>query len=344
MQPHRLASVVLSLFAFTSATVMAEVGIGSNGRINFFSANAQGGDPAVATIEGPATGLNWALFGVYEPHEQLLYVSDFWGQALRVYPAFTSGDVAPLRVLDPPQLGQVRASAPIFEHDEIAVIASNCCIYTYPLHAAGDAVPRLRSISWGGSSGSATELDNPSSLIYLPETEEYVVAEWGRIVFHARLAGTYDAPTRRITGPGVASALGIAHDPEQHLLFVLRQEPWDANTSVSRVRIAVFPDSASGEATPLYTIEGDATQLDLPLGEYVYGIGHDPWLHRIMVSSSPNSNVGQHRLVSIADTAIGNVAPAQVLTGPSVGSGFLGAPFAVPAERPAEIFADGFGP
>ncbi|HET9049382.1 MAG TPA: hypothetical protein VFN29_10535 [Chiayiivirga sp.] len=347
MQRTRIALIVLALAALSHTTAKAELVIGSGSAsdpIRFFSANAQGSDAPVATIEGAATQLGSATFGVYEPREQLIYVSDFWGQALRVYPAFTYGNVAPIRVLNPPNLGQTRASAPIVAHDEIAVIASNCCIYTYPLHANGNAVPPLRAIGWGGSTGSATELDNPISLLYLRDTDEYVVSEWGRIIFHARLAGHYDAPTRRITGPGVANSAGIAHDPEQHLLFVLRQDPWDAGTQSSRVRIAVFPDTASGDATPLYTIEGPATQLDLPIGNYVYGIGHDPWLHRIMVSSSSNSVPVNNRVLTFADTASGNAAPVQVLLGSNLDGDYLGTPFAAPAERPAEIFVDGFEP
>ncbi len=342
MQSIRLAFCTLALAGLTSTTAHAEVAVGSGDAIRFFSANAQNGDAPIATIQGAATQLTSATFGIYEPADQVLYISDFWGQALRVYPAFDRGNVAPVRVLNPPQVSQTRASAPMFARGELAMIVQNCCIYTYALSASGNSVFPLRGISWGGGGGSATELNNPTALTYLPDTDEYVVNEWGRIVFHARLAGNFDAPTRRITGAAVANSSGIAHDPEQHLLFVLRQDPWDSGTSVSRVRIAVFPDSASGEATPLYTIEGPATMLDLPAGQYVYGIGHDPWLHRIMVSSSSNSDTSANRLLAFADTATGNAAPVQALSGTNLGTDTLGTPFAVPAARPMAIFKHGF--
>jgi len=72
----------------------------------------------------------------------------------------------------------------------------------------------------------------------------------------------------------------------------------------------VFADDASGDATPLYTIEGPTTGLDPPPQQYLHGTGHDPWLHRLMVSGTPNT-----------------------------GSSNLGTPFAVPADV---IFVNAF--
>lgn len=335
------AACLLSSFALAASATRAEMAIGGYfPQIAFFAANAQGGDAPLAQIAGADTQMVEPAFGVYEPNEQLLYVSDFNGRALRVYPAFARGDVAPLRVLNPPLFGQTRASAPVYAQDEIGVIISNCCIATYPLHASGDDVPAIRTIGWGGGSGSATDLNNPLSLRYLPDTDEYVVSEYDRLVFHARTAGYFDAPTRRITGAAVADCIGLAHDPATHRLFVLCQTPWDGSSATARGRIAVFADDASGEAAPLYTIEGDATGLDLPPGSYVTGIGHDPYLHRLMVASASNSgDPAQNRVVVFADDASGNAAPVQQVSGPAVGSSWLGTPFAVPVDA---VFANGF--
>lgn len=340
MRPS-LAACLLSLFALPASTARAEMAVGGFApQIAFFGANAQGADAPLAQIAGADTQMVEPAFGVYEPNEQLIYVSDFNGRALLVYPAFARGDVAPLRVLNPPQFGQTRASAPIYAQDEIGVIVSNCCIATYPLHASGDAVAAIRTIGWGGGGGSATDLNNPLSLRYLPGTDEYVVSEYDRLVFHARTAGYYDAPTRRITGPAVANCISLAHDPVAHRLFVLCQAPWDGSSPATHVRIAVFADDASGDATPLHTIEGDATGLDLPPGSYVTGIGHDPYLHRLMVASSSNSgDAARNRVVVFADDASGNATPVQQVNGTTVGTGWLGTPFAVPVDA---IFTDGF--
>lgn len=332
---------LLPILALAAPAARAELAIGGFApQIAFFGADAQDGDAPLDQIAGTATQMVEPAFGVYEPNEQLIYVSDFNGRALRVYPAFARGDVAPLRVLNPPTFGQTRASAPVYAQDEIGIIVSNCCIATYPLHASGDNTFAIRTISWGGLSGSATDLNNPLSLRYLPGSDEYVVSEYDRLVFHARTAGAYDAPTRRITGPAVASCISLAHDPAAQRLFVLCQTPWDGSSPTTHVRIVVFADDASGEATPLYTIEGDATGLDLPPGYYVTGIGHDPYLHRLMVASGSNSgDASQNRVVTFADDASGNAAPVQRLSGAHLGSGWLGTPFAVPTDA---IFANGF--
>ncbi|MBC6941992.1 MAG: hypothetical protein DWB45_04630 [Xanthomonadales bacterium] len=95
----------------------------------------------------------------------------------------------------------------------------------------------------------------------------------------------------------------------------------------------MFADDASGDTTPLYTIEGPTTGLDLPPQQYLYGIGHDPWLHRLMVSGTPNTgSFAANRLVIFTDTASGDATPLQILVGTNTGSSNLGTPFAVPAD------------
>lgn len=339
MRTSLLAACLLSALAASGAHAEMAIG-GSAPQINFFGPNAQGGDAPLAQITDPGAQMVEPTFGVYEPNEQVIYVSDFNGRALRVFPAFARGGVVPLRVLNPPQFGQTRASAPVFAHDEIGIIVSNCCIATYPLHANGDSVPSIRTIGWGGGNGSQTDLDNPVSLRYLPDTDEYVVSEYNRIVFHARTGGHYDAPTRRITGAGAANTISLAHDPATHRLYLLQQEQWNGTSPTTHGRIAVFADSASGDATPLYTIEGPATGLDLPPGYYFTGIGHDPYLHRLMVASCSNSGDPAHnRVIAFVDSANGNVAPVQQIEGANVGASYPGTPFAVPTDA---IFANGF--
>ena len=137
-------------------------GASSEHPIRQFSATAQGSAAAIRQLGGPVTTLNGPANIGYEAVENLIYVSDYWGQAIKVFPAFASGDSAPLRVLNPPLLGQPRASVPIAALDELIVIASNCCIYTFPLHASGANVARIRSINWGGGSDTTTQLNNPS--------------------------------------------------------------------------------------------------------------------------------------------------------------------------------------
>ncbi len=283
-----LATCLFSTAAFAPAHADMMIGgfassAGQNHPLRRFHPDAAGSAAPTGEIAGSNTPLYQPMFGTYEPTEQVIYISDFGGQAIRVYPAFATGDVAPLRVLNPPQLGQTRANAPIPAHGELAVITSNCCIDTYPLQASGSDVPRIRGIHWGGGADPTTRLNNPSSLIYLPATDEYAVKDYtpttpqaAHIVFHARTANGAAAPTRLLTGAGVANAVGLAYDAGSRRLFVLRQEPADG-TGMRRGIIAIFADTASGDATPLATIEGNMTQLDLPNGRYFSGVGFDPY-------------------------------------------------------------------
>ena len=340
MRTSLLAAALSSTLAVAAFPAHAEMAIGGFApQINFFGPDAQGIATPIAQITGDVTMMMEPSFGVYEPHEQQIYVSDFNGQKLLVYPAFARGNVAPLRVLNPPVMGQTRASAPVFAHDEIGIIISNCCIATYSLHAYGDAEPYVRAIGWGGLGGSQTNLNNPLSLRYLPDTDEYVVSEYDRIVFHPRTNGYYDAPSRRITGADAANTISLAHDPVAHRLFLLQQAPWDGTSATVHGRIAVFDDSASGDAAPLYTIEGPTSGLDIPPGYYFTGIGHDPYLHRVMAASYANSGDPTHnRVVVFHDDAIGDATPVQFVEGPGVGASYTGTPFAVPSDA---IFANG---
>lgn len=335
-----LASALLSTLSVAMPAAHAEMAIGGfSPSINFFGPDAQGIATPSAQITGDVTMMVEPTFGVYEPNEQVIYVSDFNGRQLLVYPAFARGNVAPLRVLNPPVMSQTRASAPVFAHDEIGVIVSNCCIYTYPLHASGDSVGAVHSIGWGGLGGSQTDLNNPLSLRYLPDTDEYVVSEYDRIVFHPRTNGYYDAPSRRITGPGAANTVSLAHDPATHRLFLLQQTPWDGTSPTVHGRIAVFDDSASGDATPLYTIEGANSGLELAPGAYFTGIGHDPYAHRLMVASYGNPVPANNRVVLFHDDAIGDATPVHTIEGEGVGASYTGTPFAVPSDV---ILEDGF--
>jgi hypothetical protein len=308
-----------------------------------FAANAQGSTAAIREIAGPNTALNSPGSVSYEPVENLLYVSDYFGQAIRVFPAFASGDVAPLRTLNPPLLGQPRTSVPIAALDELIVIASNCCIYTYPLHASGSSVNRIRSISWGGGASGITQLNSPGSLIWLPGSDEVAVVDYefgtyeGKVVFHSRLTDGDAAPTRVLKSGYTANAAGLAHDPVQHKLYLLTSTTSDNFSYAGQIR--VFADSASGTDAPLYTIEGPATQLAFDSPNYQSGLAIDGRLHRLMVGIAANGNPADNRTVAFDLDASGNAAPVQVLAGSNLSPATIGAPFAVPVDA---IFANGF--
>lgn len=308
-----------------------------------FAATAQGPALPIHELAGPATELNGPGNVSFDASENLLYVSDFWGQAIRVFPAYASGDVAPLRVINPPLLGQPRGNVPIPAEDELVVIASNCCIYTLPLHANGSGVSLIRGINWGGGSGSVTELNNPTALTWLPGSDELAVVDYdfdsfaSKVVFHARTAEGNAAPTRVLKSIHTANASGLAHDPVGHRLFLLTYSTTDNLAFTAQVR--VFADNASGLEAPLYSIEGPSTQLDYQAPDYPSGLGIDRGLHRLMVGIAANGNATSNKLVGFDLDATGDASPVQVLSGSSLSPGSIGTPFAFPADA---LFANGF--
>lgn len=357
MRSTVLPAACLLAAAAAASPLHAEMMIGGYGPstaqgnpLRRFSADAQGDDAPIGQIAGPDTQLYQPAFGVYEPDEGVVYVSDFDGRAIRVYSATATGNAAPIRVINPSSIAQTRANAPVSAHDELGVIVSNCCIATFPLHADGNDVSAIRAIDWGGSSNSTTRLYNPNALTYLPGSDEYAVIDNDpappqatRLVFHARTANGNVAPTRLLTGAGVAHAVGLAHDRATHQLFVLRQAPPDVN-DVQHGSIAVFDEGASGDAQPLTVIEGEATQLDLIVGQYWAGLGFDPYTSRLMASSNDNSGNAALNRVILFDYAAGvggNIAPVRQLQGSNVSPYYPGTPFGVPAEI---IFRSGFEP
>lgn len=308
-----------------------------------FSANAQGADAPVREIAGLNSTLNSPGNTSFEAVESLLYVSDYFGQAIKVFPAYARGDVAPLRTLNPPTLGQPRASIPLATLDELIVIASNCCIYTYPLHASGSNVARIRSINWGGGSGGITQLNSPFSLIWLEGSDEVAVLDYEfetyetKVVFHSRLTDGSAVPSRVLKSVYTANASGLAHDPVQHKLYLLTSTTSDNLSYTGQIR--VFADTATGADAPLYTIEGPATQLAYDAPQYQSGLAIDVSLHRLMAGIAANGDPANNRVVAFDLAASGNAMPVQILAGSNLSPGTIGSPFAVPSE---DIFANGF--
>lgn len=343
-----LSLLCLSLLAGSLSTARAEVLVGGfpswdspSHPLSAFASDAQEGEAPLRRLEGPATQLVSPAFGIYEPGEGVIYVSDFYGEAVRVYRAHAGGDSAPLRVLNPASLGQTRASAPIPAHGELMVIATNCCIYTYALDASGTDAQPLRRIGWGGLPGSLTQLGNPTALTYLPATDEVAVIDLAsdgvfQVVFHARTAENYVAPTRVLKSAHTAAARGLAHDPAAGTLMLLVEE---TTVDGRRGAIRVFDANAAGTDAPLRTIAGAATQLAIPGSDYLTGLGFDADLDRMMVGIGGNPNPASNRVIVFAADAAGDAAPIQVLAGPTLGPGTIGTPFAVPDDS---LLRDGF--
>ena len=129
------------------------------------------------TTDLPGMQLQTPFYLTYEPVENVVYVADFYGQAIRVYAEDSSGNTAPLRTLTSPSLGQPRRVAISVEHDELFAAVSGCCLAAYPRTANGN-IAALRFIQWGGSSGSITRLKNPTGPVLRESSDTLIVADY----------------------------------------------------------------------------------------------------------------------------------------------------------------------
>jgi hypothetical protein len=155
-------------------------------------------------LGGGGDVLHSAASMTFEPLENVVYAADFYGQAIRVYPAAASGNAAALRTLDPPQLGQPIQIAISIAHDELIAVTSNG-VETYLRSDSGSAAyPQRRLPLSITSEGSHTRLTNPGGIILRTSSDEIAVPDYGQgvggyfgvVLFFSR-AVTGDCAPRR---------------------------------------------------------------------------------------------------------------------------------------------------
>lgn len=290
------------------------------------------------TTDLPGERLQTPFYLTYEPVENVVYVADFFGQAIRVYAEDASGNAAPLRTLTSPLLGQPRQVAISLEHDELFAEVSGCCLAAYARTASG-TVGALRFIQWGGSSGSLTRLNNPSGPILRKSSDTLIVSDYmqnpdnsysGVLLSFDRTASGNAAPVSSIEGNLTklgGGATGPAYDAVHDEIIVAA-----VDSATSTYRILTFAGTASGNAPPLRSIEGAATNLSV-----VNAVAYDPVHETIYVAEGGYNAVPPNVLV-FPRTADGNVAPSRMISG---GNTTIGYPIGV-AVTYAHIFNDGF--
>lgn len=342
----RCAALVAALAVVGNASADLLVGdfqgSGVAGPVLRFAENANGN---LAPISSFYTNLNGAtdlmqtpMFLTYEPVEGVVYVSDFYGRAIRVYASGATGNTAALRVLNPPLLGQPRRVAIDVEHDELIAAVSGCCIAAYSKNATGNAVSPLRMVQWGGLNGSVTRLYSPANIALRKSSGEIVVADTvpnpdssysGLVLFFDRLANGNAAPVRAIEGPQTllgTGVYGMAYDSGHDEIIVVARDSATA-------RINTYAGTDSGNAAPLRSVSGNLTLL-----EAVNGIAYDSASGTIYVAQG-GFNGFVARILAFARTANGNVAPARVVSGALSG---MTAPMGLEIVPSTLIFENGF--
>lgn len=351
------AALLLSILCLSVPFARAEVVVGNanpsdspSGIINVFADGASGNSAPLRSINpGPLNPIVTASFIEYEASENVLYVADFWGQAIRVYDARANAGPAPLRTMNSPPLGQVRAVRIDRGNDEMVAIASLRTICTWPRLAAGPDVSPTRQIPWGGNTSS--QLNNPGGLALNRRHGEIVVGDYkddsaagypNRILVYSRLAnGSAAAPLRVIEGSatqlGGRSNVRVAVDEKTQTLFAL-VGPADGATPPSASVIA-FAADASGDTPPLRVISGPLTSLALASGEYPNGINVDEDSGHLVISIGSSSPSARGRVVVHSRAAFGNAFPLATLTGASTGITSVPGTAAITFDR---IFRNGF--
>ena len=286
----------------------------------------------------PGMRLQTPFYLTYEPVENVVYVSDFYGQAIRVYAENANGNTAPLRTFTSPSLGQPRHAAISVEHDELFAAVSGCCLAAYPRTATGN-IAALRFIQWGGSSGSVTRLNNLTGPILRKLSDTLIVADYqqnpdssysGVLLSFDRTADGNAAPVSSIVGNLTmlgTNAIGPAYDEAHDEIIVVS---YDNTTSVYRV--LTFAGTASGNAPPLRSIEGPAANLS-----GVSSIAYDPTQETIYVAEDGYNSIPAN-VLAFPRAADGNVAPARVIAGANTTIGY---PIGI-AVTVEDIFKNGF--
>ncbi|HJU39490.1 MAG TPA: hypothetical protein VJ724_07940 [Tahibacter sp.] len=338
--------VVSALLLFAGAcAAQADVLVGdyrapSPGAVLRFGPEQTGNRAPLATFSttGGDVELQTPLHLTYDPIVDVVFVSDYYGQAIRVYAADASGNVAPLRTLTSPRLGQPRQVAIDHAHGEMLVVTQNCCVSTFALDASGDVEFPLRNILWGGFPGSTSRLNNPVHLYYLAASDEVVVSDAqyangtssGVLLFFARTANAFATPTRAIEGAATQLGeyvAGLAYVPQHGELIAL-------TGTAGTYRIVTFAQTASGNAAPLRVIEGSNLGIE-NAGAMTYDASTDRLYVLSGAYNSPNPAV-----LAFARTATGNVAPVRRIAGSRT---TLTAPSGIVAAPAADwIFDDGF--
>ena len=286
----------------------------------------------------PGVRLQTPFYLTYEPVENVVYVADFYAQAVRVYAENANGNTAPLRTFTSPSLGQPRHVAVSVEHDELFAAVSGCCIAAYPRTATGN-IAALRFIQWGGSSGSVTRLNNPTGPVLRESSDTLIVADYKQnpdssysavVLSFDRTANGNVAPVSSIEGNLTklgTGATGPAYDEVHDEVIVA-----SVDSATSTYRILTFAGTASGNAPPLRSIEGAAANLS-----GVTNVAYDPDSETIYVTEGGYNAIPAY-VLAFPRSADGNVAPARVIAGANT---MLGYPFGITATV-AHIFKNGF--
>ena len=188
--------------------------------------------------------------------------------------------------------------------------------------------------------GPLTQLDNPGGFAYRSATDELYLAEHtplptmtGEILVFPRTTDGNVAPSRVIAGPSTQLGTFVSSVAAHPVLPEIYALVGTADGDGSAGSIVTFAASDAGDAIPLRVISGSQTLL-----RNNNGFEYDPRTDEFVVFTNVYGS-GTPALLFFPRTAVGDVAPSRVLSGPSTGLGESYGPLAASLDL---IFDDGF--
>lgn len=261
----------IALDAETNQVVISD---SNRGNLLFYPRTSGSTSPSVVVpeqqIRGPATGMMFIAGVALDPaHREVFTVDNDIGDRMLVFPYGVEGNVKPKRVLFVP-------------------------------HG-----------SWG------TSLDAGRGEIAI--SVEHINAV---VVYHREASGG-EAPLRVIRGTntGLADPHGIAVAEHDHEILVANHGNWAPLTRRKAMQeksragefqlpsVTTFDETASGDITPLRTLQGEHTQLNWPMG-----LSLDPVHNEFSVA-----NYGSNSVLIFRRTDQGDVRPVRVIAGDRTG-------------------------
>ena len=230
-----------------------------------------------------------------------LYVANWAGQSITVYPVGVTGNVAPIEAIAGQQTGiNLPYGVALDANGNIYVTNfNNNSITTYAAGANGDVMPTATI------SGSNTELLDPEGIGIDPINGNIYVQSLNGpsgnpsiLVFPSGSNGDV-APAEAIEGSktGLNDPVDLALDGSANI--------YDSDVDNY---LDVYAAGATGNAKPTRKIKGSLTKLDLPFGLTVDSSSN--------VYAANNGGGGLHSSITVyASGATGNVAPVQRIKG-----------------------------
>ncbi len=350
MRTIRIASLAcllagLSVVQGALADVYAGRGGGTFDDANVISrfGDQQSGNVApISLLGGIATGFTGSTDIFFDAQDRVFYVSEHYGDTVRVFSEFASGNEAPLRVISTQGGLQPTGVQVIAQHNEL-IISGSTGIKTVPRNANGE-VAATRHLLSGFQS---TKLDYPTAMVYSASTDELFVADYeiptpgtyvGEVLVFPRTANYLDAPSRTISGNLTGLGLGtldLAINPVAGELYVLSYEQLPDESYQWLVQ--TFLLNAGGNVAPIRSIRGANTQL-----EWAASLAYDSSNAQLVVANNAGTATPAS-LLFFPRTANGNVAPAKVISGSNTGVSNVGDGWwSVTTVDHTLVFKDGF--